>query len=87
MRATQVLVALDAVHEVLDRLNHGRIGCWRRECCARLRQFRRLAGRAEQAVMANTLEALGPHVQQEALDEALRRHTEGGFTIAWGQVK
>ena len=57
--ATHVLVVLDAVHEGLDRFHHDRIGCWRRECRARLRQFRRLAGRAEQAVMSDTFEALG----------------------------
>jgi len=29
VRAAHVLVALDALHEVLDRLHHNRVGCWR----------------------------------------------------------
>ena len=58
MEATQVLMALDAMHESRDRLHDERIGWWHRERRARLRQFRRLAGRTEQAVMADTLEAL-----------------------------
>jgi len=48
---------IDAVHEVLDRLHHERIGRRHREGRARLGQFDRLAGWANQAVMANALEA------------------------------
>src|SRR3990172_1131064 len=40
VRAAEPLHPLDAAHEGVDRLQHERIGCWRRERRARLRQFR-----------------------------------------------
>ena len=72
MRATRPLVSVDAVHEGLDRFQDERIGRERRE---RLRELHRLAGWAEQIVMADTLEAHRKHMQQKA-HATLYRSTE-----------
>ena len=84
--AAQPLDPVDAADELLDRFDDCWIGCGRRERRARLRQLHRLAGRAEQSVMADALEALGQHMQEEPLDEGLRRHMERALAITVGPI-
>ncbi len=86
VRATQALVLVDAAHEGFNRLHHDRIGRRRIQCRARGGEARGLVRRTDQPVVANALEALGQHVQQETIDEDLCRHNERALAIGVGRI-
>jgi len=82
VRATRPFGPVNAVHERRHRLLHHRIGCRHRERRAGLRQLCRLARRSQEAIMADTLEALGQDMQQKAVDEGLRRQGQCSLGVA-----
>jgi hypothetical protein len=67
------LGAADALQEVLHRRRDHRIGFRYRQGLPCQRQLRRLRRRSQQAVVPNPLETARQDVQQEAVDELLRR--------------
>ena len=71
MRAARPLDAGHPLHERRHRRDHGRVRRRRIEGRAGRSEVYRLVRRAQQAVMANALEATGQDMKEEACDERL----------------
>lgn len=84
MGASLLLDAGDAAQEIRRRLTDGGLGRRHRERDTRRRQAKRLATRRQEAVVADALEPLGQHVQQESVDERAARQADRPFPTRLG---